>query len=118
MARITDFPMKDETPLRRALLGSLPEGTCVCGAPRLLHYSLDGQMIGCANAISRQQPESPLVWGDPYPAVTRDVLWTLMLDSGPAVRELLNTFTHDERVSLARELARRAVSAYLAEVAK
>lgn len=102
----------------RALRGELPEDTCcACGHPTIDHVG------GCAQAIRANKPMQTsyplgLLYGDPHRAVTEAITLALEDSCGPAVALLFETLGNDERLMVARQLSRAAVSAHLAEMAK
>ncbi len=90
-----------------------------CKLPRAQHYSVSNQFVGCSAALKQgKPPKNPERWNDPYPAVTCDVLRAMHEECGPALDILLYNLTHDEKMAIACQLARVAVSAYLREIAK
>ncbi len=102
----------------RALRGDIAEDTCcACNHPTIDHVG------GCALAIRRNRPMQTswpmgVLYGDPHLDVTRAITLVLEDSCGPAVALLFETLGNDERLMLARQLSRVAVSAHLAELAK
>lgn len=90
----------------QALRGDLaPDTCCACG---------------CHISLKSLQTSYPLgvLYGDPHLAVTRALVQALDEECGPAVQELYEALGNDERLMVARQLSRVAVSAHLAEMAK
>lgn len=94
------------------------EDTCAaCGHPTIDHFG------GCALAIRSHKPMQTsypmgVLYGDPHRAVTEAITVALEDACGPAVAVLFEALGNDERLMVARQLSRVAVSAHLQEMAK
>jgi len=99
----------------RAAIERGEEQMCVCGVPTRHHFTLDLKTwLGCTNAKDRQQgPRNPQRWNDAYPSVTCAVRLALLAKCGPEMEQFFDSaFTHDEKVSIAIEIANAAVTEY------
>jgi hypothetical protein len=96
---------------------STDEDRCTaCGHPTIDHFG------GCALAIRQHKPMQTsyplgLLYGDPHLEVTRAITVALEEACGPAIALMFETLGNDERLMVARQLSRVAVSAHLAEMA-
>jgi hypothetical protein len=111
-------PAPEFHPVVRALRGEVKEDTCTaCGHPTIDHVG------GCALAMRQNKPMQTswpigVLYGDSWPEVTRAITIALEDTCGPAVAVLFEAMGNDERLMLARQLSRVAVSAHLKEMAK
>lgn len=97
---------REQSVLVRALTGDIaPDTCCACG---------------CHIELRPLQTSFPMgvLYGDNHLAVTRAISYALEYECGPAVQILMEALGSDERLMVARQLSRTAVSEHLKEMAK